>query len=332
MESCDAHPKNGLYRHRAWQITHGSRRCDVVSSKMWNRNSRLVRVLRGERLIWSHIRQYILFTVVRPFKRALFWLGSGKDLDRFDPHYLSFRRTAGRRAVRVTLFSESAANAVILGIGQSNIANEGEASARYEPKGGVYNFNFFDGRCYVAKDPLLGASIDQSNVLTRLGDLLVERHDFDRVLLVPIAHGGTYANEWCPTGRMYPRLRWTLERLRERQIGITHILWQQGEAEAAESKPKPEQWMRHFMAMVDAIRVAGVDAPIYVSQCTVCCNNPNEEIRGAQRKVVDRAARILAGPDIDLIGRDERYDGCHLSATGLRHAAELWYAALRRTD
>ncbi|MFZ3359809.1 MAG: sialate O-acetylesterase [Xanthobacteraceae bacterium] len=213
-------------------------------------------------------------------------------------------------------------------MGQSNIANECDPSALYEPKDSVYNFNFFDGKCYIAKDPLLGASIDRSNVLTRLGGLLVERGNYQSVLLVPIAHGGTFVSDWAPGGRMFPRLQWTLERLRERRIRVTHIAWQQGEAEAGGPDPNPEAWKSYFMAMAGAIRAAGTDAPIYVAQCTICCNDPNEAIRGAQRHVVDPQGGILAGPDIDRVGRDERYDGCHFSVDGLRHAAELWYEAL----
>jgi Carbohydrate esterase, sialic acid-specific acetylesterase len=291
----------------------------------------LVKALLGDRQTWANIRQRLSFEIKRPFKRTLFWFASGRDLDRFDPLHLSFRKTAARRNVSVTLFAASPATAVILGVGQSNIANEGDAGARYAPKGDVYNFNFFDGRCYVAKDPLLGASIDRSNMLTRLGEFLVERRNYERVLLAPIAHGGTFARDWAPSGRMFPRLEWTLERLRESRVGITHILWQQGEAEAAESKPDAQAWMRHFMAMVAAIRASGADAPIYVAQCTICRNDPNETIRAAQRSVVDPAAGIFAGPDIDQIGANERYDGCHMSAAGLRHAAELWYDTLCRT-
>jgi Carbohydrate esterase, sialic acid-specific acetylesterase len=292
----------------------------------------LIRALRGDRLIWSYIRQRLSFEIQRPFKRALFWFTSGgKDLDLIDPFHFSFRNTAGRRAVSNALYSDGSTSAVILGLGQSNIANECDPSALYEAKGKVYNFNFFDGKCYLARDPLLGASHDRSNVLTRVGDLLVERGSYESVILVPIAHGGTFASEWSPTGRMFPRLQWTLERLRERQIKITHIAWQQGEADSADRNPNPEEWMTHFIAMVDAIRAAGAEAPIYVAQCTICSNDPNEKIRAAQRRVVNPALGIFPGPDIDLIGRDERYDGCHLSATGLRHAAELWYETLRRT-
>jgi hypothetical protein len=179
---------------------------------------------------------------------------------------------------------------------------------------------------------LLGASIDRSNVLTRIGDLLVERGNYRRVLLVPIAHGGTYAREWRPGGRMFPRLDLALQRLREQQTPITHIAWQQGESEAYEKNPNPEEWVGHFMAMVGAIRSAGVQAPIYVAQCTICCCDANETIRSAQRRVVNPATGILPGPDIDLIGRDERFDDCHLSEAGLRRAAELWYEALSRKN
>ena len=100
----------------------------------------------------------------------------------------------------------------------------------YQAKSSVYNFNFFDGKVYAAKDPLLGSSHDRSNLMTRLGDLLVERGNYQTVLLVPIAHGGTFISEWSPAGRMFPRIRATIERLRSQQTRITHILWQQGEA------------------------------------------------------------------------------------------------------
>jgi len=291
----------------------------------------LFRALQGDRLLWSYMRQQCLFTISRPFKRAFFRLTSGGyDLDLLDPLHLSFRRTAGRRAVSGVSSSATSRNAVILGLGQSNIANECDPNALYVAKGAVYNFNFFDGKCYAAKDPLLGYSHDRSNLMTRLGDLLVERGNYQSVLLVPIAHGGTFISEWSPAGRMSPRIRATIERLRNQQTRITHILWQQGEAESGASNPDPEEWARHFSAMAGAIRSAGVEAPIYVAQCTMCCNDPNETIRAAQRRVVNPAAGILPGPDIDLIGRDERYDGCHLSGAGLKRAAELWYEALSR--
>ena len=236
----------------------------------------VLRAILGDRLLWAHIRRGLTFVICRPFKRARYWYASGRDLDVDDPLHLSVRSTGGRRLVSETLFAADPATAVILGIGQSNIANEGDPNGLYAPRGEVYNFNFFDGKCYAAKDPLLGASTKRSNVLTRVGDLLIERGRYRRVLLVPIAHGGTYAGEWQPGGRMFPRLEWTLERLKQSRIAVTHILWQQGESEAAHRDPKPRAWMNSFKAMAGAIRRAGVQAPIYVAQCTVCRSEPNE--------------------------------------------------------
>ena len=261
--------------------------------------------------------------------RLEYWVASGgRKLDLIDPGHVSFRRTLGRQQVGKPLFAADLATAVILAFGQSNLANECDPDGMYEPKHGVYNFNIFNGKCYVAKDPLLGPSGDRSNVATRLGDLLVGRGRYNRVLLVPVAFGGTYMSEWAPTGRMFPRLMWTLDQLGRSRIQITHAIWQQGEADSARPDSRAEDWMRNFRAMVDAMRSAGVGAPVYVAQCTVCSSKPNETIRSAQRQIVQPTVGILAGPDLDVIGCGERWDGCHLSAAGLDRAAELWFEAL----
>jgi hypothetical protein len=219
--------------------------------------------------------------------------------------------------------------AVMLAFGQSNIANEGDPEARYAARQAVFNFDFLSGRCYRARDPLLGATWDRSNVLTRLGDLLIERGRFARILLVPIAFGGSFVAEWSPGGRHFPRLALAVDRLARAGLAVSHALWHQGEAEAAEGAPElVAAYGRHFRAIVGALRQRGVAAPIYVSQATVCRNRPNEALRAVQRSLVDPAAGLRPGPDTDGIGLDERWDGCHFGKSGLERAARLWYEAL----
>jgi hypothetical protein len=245
-----------------------------------------------------------------------------------DPDGGSFRDTTGRVVAECELFAPTPRVAVILTFGQSNIANECDPHGCYTPRPGVYNFNLFDSQCYAAKDPLLGATGACSNFATRLGDLLVRRDVYDRVLLVPIAYGGTYIAEWTANGRMFPRLTQTLVRLRRGGINVTHALWQQGEAEGALPNADGSAWVGHFKEMVATLRQYAVSAPILVAQCTVCCSAPNERIRAAQRAVVAPSAGVFAGPDMDVIGRDERWDGCHFSTAGLEKAAELWLRAI----
>ena len=63
--------------------------------------------------------------------------------------------------------------AVFLIIGQSNGANHGET--RHSCKEAVFNFNPFDGGCYRASDPLLGATGDLGSPWCLLADALIAR-------------------------------------------------------------------------------------------------------------------------------------------------------------
>jgi hypothetical protein len=159
---------------------------------------------------------------------------------------------------------------------------------------------------------------------------LLRRKTFDRVLLVPIAHGGTYIAEWQPDGRVGARLTTAIARLRRAGLIATHMLWQQGESEGAMLDADAAKWIERFNAMIELARRNGVAAPVYVAQCTLCRNEPNEIIRTEQRDVVNPALRIFAGPDVDTLGPAFRWDGCHLSAKGQMKAAELWVDILAR--
>src|SRR5215831_14705799 len=77
----------------------------------------------------------------------------------------------------------------IVTLGQSNAANF--AQCHYQSVTDVLNFNLYDGKCYRAIDPLVGASGDGGNFATRLGDILIWRGFAERVILAPIAMGNT---------------------------------------------------------------------------------------------------------------------------------------------
>jgi len=90
----------------------------------------------------------------------------------------------------------------------------------------------FDGRCYGARDPLLGTDTDRSNFANRLGDLLVQRRTFDRVILVPIANGASPVASWAPGGVLFRRLMEATRRVRAGGLEITLATWRQGAADA----------------------------------------------------------------------------------------------------
>ncbi|HEY9615558.1 MAG TPA: sialate O-acetylesterase [Microcoleaceae cyanobacterium] len=213
---------------------------------------------------------------------------------------------------------------VALAFGQSNSANYG--NRRLTAQKTVYNFHA--GKCYRAVDPLLGADGNGGSVWTRLGNRIVQQKLYDRVLFTSIGVGGTEIQRWAPAGDLHPRITTAIQQLKAAGFNITHLLWHQGETDAEIGTPK-EVYQQRFMAMLERIRVAGVQAPVYVSVTSRCGDRPPQPaIQQAQRELVNPAQGILLGPNTDELGDADRYDRCHFSASGLNKAADLWLQAL----
>lgn len=249
-------------------------------------------------------------------------------LSLFDPKHVTFLDSTDRRPVSPDIV-KGADVAVILALGQSNIANECDPNALITEAKNVYNLNFLDGSIYEAKDPLLGTTQARSNILTKLGVQLVQDDHYAKVLLVPIAHGGSFIEWWSPRGIMAPRLKKAIRLLKYLNIEPTHIVFQQGESEANHSpatEATARAWEHHFRLLVKSIRRQGLQAPIYVAICTVCGGGSNELVRRAQQSVVSSKEGIFSGPDLDTIL--DRWDGCHFSEVGMDQAVTLWVALL----
>lgn len=224
---------------------------------------------------------------------------------------------------------------VFLVLGQSNAANHGDNL--YQPKSEVYTLDFMNMRCYRADDPLPGASGLGGSIWSRLGDQIVAEGLYRRVLFVPIAFGGTFAKDWIQGGSMTSRLDLCLNRLYKAVGGVlpfSAVFWQQGEAEANQTDMSAELYIEHIQCLVGSLRERFVVAPVFVAATTLCaCNSPPfdnaQQIRAGQQGLVMPEMGILAGPDLDQVGVDERYDACHLADTGLNHCARLWLDVIR---
>lgn len=231
-----------------------------------------------------------------------------------------FNDPSGRAPVDCHSFDKPR-TAILLTLGQSNAASEGEGG--YVPGPGVFNLNFLDGRCYVARDPLLGTTGNGGSPWTRLADKLIASGHYDQVLIVPIAVGGTGIARWAKGGDLHPRIARAEAALRSAGLHATHVLWHQGENDAR--RMAKDEYVQQFGSVLQGLRDAGIDAPVFVAVATICGNRGSDAIRAAQREIPRRFANVLAGPDTDRIDRLRwRRDGCHFSAEGLDHHAEAW--------
>lgn len=203
---------------------------------------------------------------------------------------------------------------VVLIAGQSNAANQGEA-----PKALSANVvNYYDGRCYRARDPLLGGSGAGGSIWSRL-------QWGGPVVLVMVAVGQSRVDEWQPGGRLWPRLTGPLTMLSQRGLPVTHILWHQGETDAMDAT-RPVAYRKALERMVRGLQ-ARTAAKIYLAVGTHCHGVSNPALVTARDAVV-KVTGVMKGPDTDRFDNSFRKDGCHLDNRGQAAVAKLWQTVL----
>lgn len=222
----------------------------------------------------------------------------------------------------------AARTAIILAIGQSNIANH--AAVKVVTRHPKAVLSYFDGKCYVAGSPMPGASGDGGEFLTLLADRLIDDDLYRSAIIVPAAIGGMPIALWERGGQLNDLLLHTLKGLPP-GYKVTQVLWHQGESDFLSATP-PADYVASFRSLVDTLAETGVDAPLYVAISTKCgpwtANNP---IAVAQRSLIDDK-RVFLGVDTDaLLGGKDRYDDCHLSESGQRKAAAAYADAIKRS-
>lgn len=214
--------------------------------------------------------------------------------------------------------------AVILALGQSNAANYGEGRSVAGPH--VANFNFENGLCYHARDPLLGASGSGGSVWPILADSLIEAGLFDNVIIAPIAVGASTVAQWAPGGLLHSRLVSAMAAMRNAGLAPTHVVYHQGEADAGRGTSK-QDYKASLEAVLRSIR-EGTTSPILVSVVTRCKEVFSPAIAQAQAEAVASLAAVYPGPNTDEIERfSERHDLCHFSRKGMERFADRLFVS-----
>ena len=219
--------------------------------------------------------------------------------------------------------------AVLLIAGQSNAANS--AAQRHSTRHPDRVSNFVSGRCYVAASPLLGSTGFAGEPWTLMADELIDAGAFDRVILAPVAVGGSNIAQWAKGGALNTSMIPLVQDLAT-HYRVTHVLWHQGESDFA-LKTDPAQYKQQFLSFVDTLRANAVDAPVFVSTATRCLtgwSKPNP-IESAQQELASSHPGFEPGVDTDkLLSAEDRYDDCHMADSGEVKTASAWTALLSR--
>lgn len=217
--------------------------------------------------------------------------------------------------------------AVFVVAGQSNAANSGDTP--YTPTNAkVHNLNVSNGALYAAADPLVGCSNAVSgvygNMFTRMADKLVTAGKYQRVILIPIALGGTSIDTWKTI--LFGRINVAFRRAAAQGYTVTALLWQQGEADT-DLATTQAAYTASFNAMRSKLDDVALTTPWLLAKSTYSNGATSTPIRSAVSGLIN-GTTLLTGPDTDTltgttINRRDA-DNTHFKAAGAEAAAVLW--------
>jgi len=259
-----------------------------------------------------------------------------------DPFILddSFRagfRDVNGKTLRSSVINPAEKTLILITAGQSQWTTLTPTSFTPTNPSKVDNFNVYDGANYNCSGPLLGAEYipanGDGNVSARVADQFVSSGIFDRVIVVPIALGGTEIAQW-DTGILSGRIPVALRRLASRGIvpastGVTFaLLWGQGESDGLIGTTQ-SAWENAFQNIVTTVLAAGFAGRIFVAKETWSAGVVSSTIQAAQVAVVD-SVTVFSGGDLDALDASYRQSGnTHFNDAGAAAAASLVYNAMR---
>ena len=231
--------------------------------------------------------------------------------------------------VEVACPIQNKSTAVILVMGQSLSANQ--SSEKFSTKYPESAINYFNGKCYAANSPLLGATGEHGEFITPLADLLIASKKYKTVIIVSSGIGGTAINRWQAKGDLNTMVSKTIDQLSS-AYKITEVIWQQGESDYLENTSTPA-YINSFYSLSNTLLQKNIQAPMFISISSKCgpkwiSNNP---ISTAQNLLIDNR-KIFLGVNSDklLDSEDRTPDECHLMGSGQLKIAKSYSEAILR--
>jgi hypothetical protein len=216
--------------------------------------------------------------------------------------------------------AQTASTMVAFTFGQSNSANH---SDRKIAAASTRIVNYFNGRCYAAADPLLGATGTGGSQWVAMANKIADR--YDTIVLIADGIGGTSITRWV--GDLSPQLAATLDHSR---YTVTHFIWHQGESDSG--KLSGADYAIDLTQIIMLTKQKFPMSKFYASVATYCGASSSfvdPAIQAAQQSVVDPSNGVFQGVNTDQwISATYRHDDCHLNGNGVEAAATEWSALL----
>jgi hypothetical protein len=239
------------------------------------------------------------------------------------------------RALQSSVIADRANTAVIIVDGQSEHATAGGTATYTTVNAQAHQLSIYDGGIYSGADPVLGCSyapsVGPSSMTMRIADRIITRGKATRVVMVPIAMGGTPWAIYDPAaaGSLFTRFQAAYRRLASIGLAPDKIIVGRGATDntlatsAASVRASINAW-------VAGVRGLGCSAPIYIGKFTMVGGATSANVQtGIANAISDNSGNnVSAGYDGDtnltVAGGFRLADGTHPSNTGLTTGANGW--------
>lgn len=209
---------------------------------------------------------------------------------------------------------------VIVGIGQSNAANTGGHRFQNEDRKIV---NFFNGSCYLATDPMLGATDNRGSLWIPFANAY--KRD-KTILLVTFAVGATSISQWVNKDDLGKHFDQNMANLSDAGYQPDTFIWVQGESDISSNLELFSSQLKQFIGGLSAQFPA---SKIAISGTSYCGGHSRKPLLKVQRKVAKQFDLIWLGSTDSYYESQYRYDDCHLSQQGLNAVAQQFAKVLR---
>lgn len=279
----------------------------------------------------SAARQDKLFQIFQTVKDLMSRPADASPVPQGAVHINEFGQLAGYPGKTEVAKPELGGKAMVAFVfGQSNAGNHG--GQRYVADSpNIYNF--WNGKYYVAADPLLGSTGFSGSVWVLMANKLVKEGIADQVVLVPAGISDSSIGQWRAGGRLNRMFEDQLQSLRDSGLVVTHFLWHQGESDnpersgSATSLKGYDAGMKELIALTKRYFPASRFLVAIATRCGVS-GSPSQELQDIQRGL-GKLDGVAVGPDTDAIGLEDRFDDCHFSQSGLEKHSSGWLNVLR---
>ena len=213
---------------------------------------------------------------------------------------------------------------VIVGFGDSTIANTINATYTATNAAKVQSLSIDNGGVYLAQDPQLGAFqfAGQGSLLARIGDKLISNGTYARVIFCLLGVNSAKIADWAAGGVLNYRIGLAAKRLLAVGLTPNFVLCQNGANDRAAGVGRSAYALSQ-QNVIDTFRSNGISCPFLVAQMSWDNGAVSSNILLAQSDVVNGTS-VFAGPNLDALDNANRHDGVHFNATGRNAASDLW--------